>query len=98
MDKSINYRESGTKPRGIRNILAGNQEHIFGVSGTARSHIQLKFDRILCFAQPSNFFNLDHLTYLTATVPDNPIKLALNLEAQAHRGLSLPKEGKPFLD
>ena len=35
LDKSLEFRESGTKDRGFRNILSGNQEQKVGVSGTA---------------------------------------------------------------
>jgi hypothetical protein len=86
-----------TDSRGKAIMVTGFQEQFLGVSGTRPPHNSL--NRNFFQASPNRLTLLTDLFNIsnTKTVPDNPTK-PHHLEAQAHPGLSLPKEGTPFLD
>jgi hypothetical protein len=78
-------------------MVTGFQEQFLGVSGTRPPHNSLNHNFFQ--ASPNRLTLLTDLFNISnaKTVPDNPTKPP-HLEAQAHPGLSLPKEGTPFLD
>ena len=103
MDNSYLYQRSdgtsGTKARGFGNIRFGETGTIRRGIRNARSSHDPDLQMQLSLVQPSNFLNLEYLTYLTELpFPITRQNRSFNASgSSAHRGLRFPIKGKnPF--